>query len=81
MIRTESWKYIHRTEGFASELYDLASDPGERNNLNGDPAYQQQREGLQAHMDAWFASLGCGDPDLWKNAKQKVLPSYERVDR
>lgn len=79
MIRDENWKYIHRTEGFASELYDLANDPGERENLDGNPAYQGRRQELKARLDAWFTQLGCGDDDLWRHAKQKVLPSNQRV--
>ncbi|MBI3695249.1 MAG: sulfatase-like hydrolase/transferase, partial [Acidobacteria bacterium] len=33
MVRTERWKYVHRTEGFPSELYDLLLDPHEKWNL------------------------------------------------
>lgn len=79
MIRDENWKYIHRTEGFPSELYNLANDPGERKNLAEDAEYAGRRNELRGRMDTWFAALGCGDYDLWKNAKQKVLPSYQRV--
>ena len=77
MIRDEEWKLIHRTEGFPSELYNLREDPGERNNLADDPAHQAQRRKLRQRMDAWFGNLGCGDENMWKNAKQRVLPSYE----
>lgn len=77
MIRDEEWKLIHRTEGFPSELYKLREDPGERNNLADDPAHQAQKRKLKQRMDAWFSNLGCGDENMWKNAKQQVLPSYE----
>jgi arylsulfatase A-like enzyme len=77
MIRDEDWKYIHRTEGFPSELYDLRNDPNERTNLAEDPDHEPQRQKLKARMDAWFANLDCGDEDLWKSAKQEVLPSYQ----
>lgn len=32
-IRTSQWKLIHNREGDTYELYDLHSDPGEKNNL------------------------------------------------
>ncbi len=79
MIRDEQWKYIHRTEGFDSELYDLQNDPGERRNLAADPAHEGRRAGLKQKMDQWFARLDCGDENLWKNAEQQTLPSYRRV--
>ena len=81
MIRDEDWKYIHRTEGFPSELYDLGSDPRERRNLADEPAYQGQRRSLKRRMDEWFGALDCADADLWKSAKQKVLPSSKRVTK
>ncbi len=42
MVRFENWKYIHYT-GYEPELYDLAADPHEGNDLSGDPAYRQIR--------------------------------------
>ncbi|MBI1355252.1 MAG: sulfatase-like hydrolase/transferase [Acidobacteria bacterium] len=77
-IREPDWKLTERTEGFPSELYHLAADPAERVNLFDDPARQTQHARLSAKLHGWFDSLGCGDPDLWKDAKQKVLPSYVR---
>jgi arylsulfatase A-like enzyme len=79
MVREPAWKLIHRTEGFYSELFDLSNDPDERKNLYDDPAHAEQRARLEAKMDGWFAALDCADRDLWKNAKQKTLPSYRRV--
>ena len=79
MIRNDDWKYIHRTEGFDSELYDLRNDPGERNNLAADPDHADRKAGLKQQMDQWFTRLGCGDENLWKNAEQPTLPSYRPV--
>jgi arylsulfatase A-like enzyme len=79
MVREPEWKLIHRTEGFYSELYDLSNDPDERKNLFDDPAAAGQRERLETKLNAWFGALGCEDRDVWKNARQKTLPSYRRV--
>ncbi len=72
MIRTERWKYVHRTEGFPSELYDLKTDPGERRNLLGN----RRGKELQADLDRWFAARGGASPDAWKSTRQ-VLPEYK----
>jgi len=79
MIRDESWKYVYRTEGFDSELYDLRNDPEERTNLAKDDEYADQRVSLKRRMDDWFTSLDCGNEDIWKNAEQENLPSYRRA--
>jgi choline-sulfatase len=76
MIRTERWKYIRRTEGFPSELYDLKTDPGERRNVAGDPAQAGRVKELGADLDRWFAARGCGPADAWKQTRQ-VLPAYK----
>jgi hypothetical protein len=47
--------------------------------LFDDPAAVGQRERLETKLNAWFGALGCEDRDLWKNARQKTLPSYRRV--
>lgn len=77
-VREPEWKLTVRTEGFSSELYDLKNDPAERNNLFDDPAHEGQRNRLTAKLNDWFAGLDCADPDMWKDAKQQVLPSYVR---
>ncbi len=51
-IRTTRYKYIHYyTEPQEFELYDLASDPGERNNLYGKPEHAELTRHLHARMD------------------------------
>ncbi|NWQ39626.1 sulfatase-like hydrolase/transferase [Bacillus sp. EB106-08-02-XG196] len=54
MIRTKEWKYIHRYPYGPHELYDLAADPDERNNLITDPDTQQKRIELKAMLENWF---------------------------
>ena len=59
MVRRGRWKlcYSH-SQPPELELYDLESDPGEFNNLAGDPAHSVVQQRLTARvMEAW------GDPD------------------
>jgi arylsulfatase A-like enzyme len=54
MIRTRTWKYIHRYPYGPHELYDLANDPNEDTNLIDDPAHAAQAQKLKGELDAWF---------------------------
>jgi arylsulfatase A-like enzyme len=52
-IRTEQFKLIHYVmEPQEFELYDLAHDPGERNNLHGNPSYAPKFQELWNRMEA-----------------------------
>ena len=51
-IRTERYKLIHwYLEPQSFELYDLLKDPGERQNLAGDPQHQVIQNELQARLE------------------------------
>ena len=57
MIRTRRWKLIERARNGPSELYDLAADPGERENLLGDPVSGKTAETatqLSARLGEFF---------------------------
>jgi arylsulfatase A-like enzyme len=54
MIRTQEWKYVHRYPYGPNELYDLANDPGERENLVDDAAHADKVRALKAGLEAWF---------------------------
>jgi arylsulfatase A-like enzyme len=54
MIRTREWKYVHRYPYGPHELYDLASDPGERVNLVQDPGHKAVTQELKAGLENWF---------------------------
>ena len=57
-IRTERYKWVEYGDGFA-ELYDLAGDPHELDNVAGDPAYLT----VQAHLATRLAVLReCAGP-------------------
>jgi arylsulfatase A-like enzyme len=50
-VRTRTHKLIHYyTEPQEFEMYDLANDPGERNNLYGDPAHASIQNDLAAKL-------------------------------
>ena len=54
MIRTETWKYVHRYPGGPDELYDLENDPDERANLAEDAGYADRRRSLCGELEDWF---------------------------
>jgi arylsulfatase A-like enzyme len=63
------WKFIHRARTGASELYDLAADPGERRSLAGlardrVEAYRARADAFVAARAAWEARI----PDLREGA-------------
>ena len=55
MIRTAQWKYVYRHEYACDELYDLVSDPGERENLAEVPSQAPRLRELKGEMEEWFA--------------------------
>lgn len=57
MIRTEQWKYIHRYPYGPHELYDLAADPGERQNLVDAGSHQHTVALMRGQLEAWFQTF------------------------
>ncbi len=54
MVRTERWKYSYSFyDVHDGQLYDLAKDPIEMNNLFHDPAHAGVRRELEDRMRAW----------------------------
>lgn len=54
MCRTRDHKYVRRL-GESDELYDLRSDPAERNNRINDPALREVRDAMKDRMLTWYA--------------------------
>jgi len=53
MVRRGRWKLVHY-DGFAPQLYDLESDPGEFNDLGGEAAHAEVRDELHRRvLDGW----------------------------
>lgn len=63
MIRTEDRKYVHRYPDGPNELYDLVSDPDERENLVDDPAQSVRVGELRDRMERWFETYVIPDKD------------------
>ena len=54
MIRTKDWKYVHRYPYGPNELYNIKSDPYEKDNLIDDQDVCHIRKELKALLDNWF---------------------------
>lgn len=61
MVRDARWKYIWNATA-EDELYDLAADPGELQNLASFPAYAGELQRLRRRAVAWMDQIG--DPLL-----------------
>ncbi|MBL8576439.1 MAG: alkaline phosphatase family protein [Mesorhizobium sp.] len=55
VVRGERWKYVHFGGGLAPLLYDLDNDPGELNDLAGNPAYASIRLEMAERLLSWRA--------------------------
>ena len=54
MIRNKEWKYIHRYPYGPHELYHLAEDPDEKENLYGQEAYKKITVEMRKGLNEWF---------------------------
>ena len=57
MIRTHTWKYIHRYPDGPSEMYNLEEDPDETTNLIGDSSQTARAEELKSELEQWYAQF------------------------
>jgi len=56
MVRTERWKYVH-WQGFRPQLFDLAADPDEFNDLGDDAGHEAARAEMRERLLGWFMRL------------------------
>jgi len=72
-IRTEEWKLIRGSDG-AIELYHVASDPAESENVAG--RNPDIVEDLEEELDAWLASFDhaehAGDVSMREDTKRRL---------
>lgn len=76
-LRTHRFKLILRTDGFASELYDLENDPGETTNLFDNPQHTALRQQLTGRLERFFAATGAPPLPQWKSTTSQILTTYE----
>jgi arylsulfatase A-like enzyme len=62
MIRTDRWKLIHYPKADKLQLFDLAADPYELNNLVSEPRYADVVAELRAKLEAWRREVGDARP-------------------
>lgn len=60
MIVRDRWKYVW--DGAEGELFDLSSDPQERNNLSGKSTYTAKEASLHQALKEWSAASGDNVP-------------------
>ncbi|MBI1311472.1 sulfatase-like hydrolase/transferase [bacterium] len=58
MIRDGHWKYIEYPEVNVTQLFDLAGDPNELNNLTAEKQYADQRRMLVEKLHGWLKQNG-----------------------
>jgi len=83
IIRNGDWKLIHHYEDGHDELYNLAADPGEQNDIIKDNS--DKAEELRTRLDAWLketdAKFPVPDPeyDAEKERERLYLLEYEKM--
>jgi arylsulfatase A-like enzyme len=58
MIRTDRWKLIHYPKARRYQLFDLSTDPAERNDLANDARHEATRTDLRTRLEAWQKQVG-----------------------
>jgi arylsulfatase A-like enzyme len=56
MVRTERWKYVH-WQDFRPQLFDLAADPDEFDDLGEDPGSEDVRREMRERILEWLMRL------------------------
>ncbi|MFV1491235.1 sulfatase-like hydrolase/transferase [Phaeobacter sp. JH18-32] len=72
MVRLGDWKY-HYCYGSAPQLYNLAQDPGEWNNLAGDPGYTEIEARLNREITGGYFDLEKIKSDVWDRLAMKQV--------
>ncbi|MBI1353655.1 MAG: sulfatase-like hydrolase/transferase [Acidobacteria bacterium] len=84
-VRTDDWKYVHypngpgRPETHKAELYHLAVDPLEKNNLIDDPGSQSKLEELKAELDRLLKETGDTGADMPVDAVLRMEPPDKAI--
>ncbi|SLN25331.1 Choline-sulfatase [Falsiruegeria litorea R37] len=83
VVRTEEWLYVSRFKDAPSytlsdELYHIASDPNERNNLIDDPTQSETVAKLTKKICAYFDAFSSEKYDLWKGGSAASNVSFDK---
>ena len=71
-IRTNRYAYWKRLQGTGEhELYDMQTDPGQEDNLYGNPDYVEVIEQLDRRLTQFFATYSAPQYDLWRGGTVK----------
>jgi arylsulfatase A-like enzyme len=71
-IRTNRYAYWKRLKGTGEhELYDMQTDPGQEDNLYGNPNYVEVIEQLDRRLTQFFATYSAAQYDLWRGGTVK----------
>lgn len=71
-IRTSEWKYVQRCPKGPDELYHLAEDPDERENLAGTSAHAGIEDELRERLAEFFRLYADPRYDLWRGGASKA---------
>lgn len=71
-IRTNEWKYITRFPDGPNELYDLKSDPDERQNVVDQPSNAAVQKELRGRLEEFFNRYADPQYDLSRGGKSKA---------
>ena len=72
VIRTERWLYQKSFLLGEDTLYDLAADPGQRDNLAQDEAHRETVDELGGQLDRFFRQHADPRYDLWRGGTGKL---------
>ena len=82
VIRTDQFAYWKRMQGTGEhQLYDLQKDPGQENNLVGNPDYVAVISQLDEKLTRFFATYSNAQYDLWRGGTVKGTTESAQVYR
>ena len=71
-VRTSEFAYWERIQGIGEpELYDMSKDPGQINNLAGEPKYKNVQSHLSQRLHDFFDQYSDPQYNLWKGGIAK----------
>jgi len=80
VIRTNQYSYWKRLKGTGEdELYDIQKDPGQQNNLYGNPHYAEVISELDIRLTRFFDTYSNAEYDLWQGGTVKGFTESTHV--